>query len=99
MGEARTSYPDLVDRVAAADGTPSRLVSRDEAVAAIVSSLARLTADQREVMRLRFLEGKSVADVATRLGKTETAVHSLCLRALKALRKLMGSISRYLTRS
>lgn len=93
-----TSYPDLVQRLASPDSTPSRQVARGEAVAAVVSSLARLTDDQRQVVRLRFLEGRSVADVAAHLGKTEPAVHMLCHRGLKSLRGLMASISHYLTR-
>lgn len=93
----RTSYPDLVDRLAAPDSTPSRRVRREEAVAAVLSSLARLTDDQRDVVRLRYLEGKSVAEVATRVGKSEVAVHSLCRRGLKALRESMVSISQFLS--
>ena len=74
------SYPDLVQRLASPDSTPSRQIARSEAVAAVVSSLARLTDDQRRVVRLRFLEGQSVAEVAAQLGKTEPAVHMLCHR-------------------
>lgn len=92
------SYPDLVDRLAGSQSTPSRQIARDEAIAAVMSSLARLTEEQREVVRLRFLEGLPVADIAARLCKTEPAVHMLCHRGLKALRELMVSITRYLTR-
>jgi RNA polymerase sigma-70 factor (ECF subfamily) len=96
--QAATSYPDLVDRLIAPDSTPSRQVARGEAVAAVLSSLARLSDDQRKVIRLRFLEGRPVAEVADRLGKSEGAVHGLCRRGLRALRESMVSISRYLTR-
>ena len=99
-GPARdaTSYPDLVDRLIAPDSTPSRRVARGEAAAAVLSSLARLPDDQRKVIRLRFLEGRPVAEVANRLGRSEGAVHGLCRRGLRALRESMVSISRYLTR-
>lgn len=93
-----TSYPGLVSRLADSIGTPSQFVARDEAIAAVMSCLARLGADQREVVRLRFLEGQPVAEVARRLGKTEAAVHMLCHRGLKALRERMVSISSFLTR-
>ena len=96
--ETGASYPDLVYRLASPDSTPSRQIARGEAVAAVVSSVARLTEDQRRVVRLRFLEGRSVAEVAAHLGKTESAVHMLCHRGLKSLRGLMVSISQYLTR-
>lgn len=92
-----TSFPDLIDRIAGSDSTPSRRIGKDEAIAAVMSCLARLTNDQREVVRLRFLEGKSVAEVAGALGKTEANIHVLCHRGLKRLRELMVSITRYLT--
>ena len=96
--QTRTSYPDLAERLVAPDSTPSRRVARGEAVAAVLSSLARLTDEQREVVRLRYLESKPVSEVAAHMGKTEVAIHSLCRRALKALRESMASISHYLTR-
>ena len=96
--DATASYPDLVHRLAGGESTPSHRVAREEAVAAVLSSVARLTDDQRDVVRLRFLEGRSVAEVAERLGKTEPAIHMLCHRVLKVLRERMVSISRFLTR-
>ena len=92
-----TTYPDLVHRLASPDGTPSRQMAKHEAAAAVMSCLARLTDDQRRVVKMRFLEGRPVAEVAAALGKSEPAVHMLCHRGLKQLRKLMVSISRYLT--
>jgi RNA polymerase sigma-70 factor (ECF subfamily) len=96
--ETTASYPDLVHRVAGDESTPSRRIARNEAIAAVMSSLARLGDDQRRVVRMRYLEGQSVAEVAKRLGKTEAAIHMLCHRGLKSLRELMVSITRYLTR-
>lgn len=93
-----TSYPDLCQRLVGADTTPSHHLARDEAVVALMSCLARLGSDQREVVRLRYLEGWSVADVARHLDKTEGAVHMLCHRGLKALRGLMVSLTDYLSR-
>jgi RNA polymerase sigma-70 factor (ECF subfamily) len=93
-----TSYPDLIHRVAGGESTPSRQIAKSEAIAAVMSSLARLTDDQREVVRLRFLEDVPVAEIAQRLGKTETAVYTLCHRGLKSLRERMVSITRYLSR-
>lgn len=92
---ARSSFPALLDRIAAADSTPSRHVARDEATAALLSSLARLTDDQRTVVRLRFLEGLPVAEVAQRLEKTDDAIHALTYRAIAALRQHLGSVSRF----
>jgi len=95
---ASSTYPELVQQLAGSDTTPSRKVARSEATAAVLSSLARLSDDQRDVIRLRFLEGKAVADVAASLGKTEAAVHGLCRRGLLTLRASLASVSNYLTR-
>lgn len=92
-----TSVVDLAERLTAPDSTPSRKVARQEAIAALLTSLGRLTDDQRSVIQLRFLEGQPVSDVAQRLGKTEPAVHMLCHRGLKALRELMVAITGYLS--
>ena len=91
------SYDQLLDCIAATDSTPSRKLARVEASATVISSLARLTEDQRDVVRLRFLEGWAVAEVAAQLGKTEAAIHMLCHRGLKSLRATMLSMSRFLS--
>jgi RNA polymerase sigma-70 factor (ECF subfamily) len=91
------SYEKLVERVAATDSTPSRKIAKAEASAAVLSSLARLTEDQRGVVELRFLKGWAVADVAEYLGKSEAAVHMLCHRGLKSLREVLLSMSRFLS--
>lgn len=95
--DARTSCLNLIERVGATDSTPSQRLAQDEAIAAALSSLARLKPDQRAVVRLRILEDIPVAEIAQRLGKTETAVYTLCHRGLKALRERMASLTRYLT--
>jgi RNA polymerase sigma-70 factor (ECF subfamily) len=97
LSDSRSSYLALANHLASPDSTPSRRVARSEAVAAVLSSLARLTDDQRHVVQLRYLEGLAVTDIAERLEKTEDAVHALCRRGLMALREAMVSISRYLS--
>jgi RNA polymerase sigma-70 factor, ECF subfamily len=95
--DATASYPDLVHRLADPASTPSRQVARNEAVAAVMTCLARLSDEQRDVIRMRFLEGRPVAEVAARLEKSEAAIHMLCHRALKALREQMVFVTRFLT--
>ena len=89
------SYEQLFERMVATDTTPSRKVAKTEAAAAVVSSLARLTDEQRRVVQLRFLEGWDVAEVARYLDKSEAAVHMLCHRGLTALHEVMLSVSRF----
>ena len=96
--DRRESSARLADRLVADGSTPSRKLARSEAVAAMSSSLARLSDDQRAVVELRFYEHRSVKDIARHLNKTEPAIHMLTHRALKRLRELMTSISEFLSR-
>jgi RNA polymerase sigma factor (sigma-70 family) len=72
--------------------TPPQLMSsspRDGDVDArldLIAALARLSADQRRAVVLRYVLGYSAAEVATVLGRSPEAVRSLCHRAIAALR-------------
>jgi len=92
-----SSYDNLVDRIAASDTTPSRCVRRGEALAMLSGQMWRLPEDYRRIIQWRMIQGLPVAEVAQRLGKSEAAVHMLCHRALKKLKQLMGSPSKYLS--
>ena len=52
--------------------------------------LARLTAEQRETVELRFFEGLSVAETAARMGRSDEAVKKLQARALVNLRRSLA---------
>jgi RNA polymerase sigma-70 factor (ECF subfamily) len=52
-------------------------------------ALAKLTAEQQEVVYLRFLQGLSIAEVAAIVGRQEGAVKALQFRALKALGRIL----------
>ncbi|MGH3775100.1 MAG: SigE family RNA polymerase sigma factor [Pseudonocardiaceae bacterium] len=57
---------------------------------ALVNGLQRVPPRQRAVLVLRFLEGQSVAAVATALKCTEGTVKSQTARGLDALRTVLG---------
>jgi RNA polymerase sigma-70 factor (ECF subfamily) len=80
------SSHNLFNTLAGGESTPSRKLARAEAVAAVLSSLARLSDDRRAVLQMRFLENRPVREIAAELGKTEAAVHQLCSRGLASLR-------------
>ena len=56
---------------------------------ALGPALARLTADQRRVLELRFLDDLRMAEVAAIMGKTEDGVKKLQARGLAALRRIL----------
>ncbi|MFO0973752.1 MAG: RNA polymerase sigma factor [Phycisphaerae bacterium] len=86
------SYVDLLQRLTAEVGTASRVVRRNEALGALAVCLAALPDHYRDVIRLRFIEGLPVADVATRLKRTNGSIHMICHRALTALREEMDKL-------
>jgi RNA polymerase sigma-70 factor (ECF subfamily) len=49
-----------------------------------------LPADQRRVVELRFVEEKSIREIAGELGRSEGAVKQLQFRALENLRARMS---------
>ena len=53
-------------------------------------ALARLTAEQRQAVQLRFLEGLPVAETAARMGRSDEAVKKLQARALANLRRFLA---------
>jgi RNA polymerase sigma-70 factor, ECF subfamily len=53
----------------------------------LADALERLTAEQREVVVMRFYAGYSTGEIAAAMGKREAAVYSLEVRAIGALRR------------
>jgi RNA polymerase sigma-70 factor (ECF subfamily) len=91
LGDA-DSCGSLLDQVYADSGTPSRIIRRQEALQALLASLPNLSESHRQVIKLRFLDGLSVADAAAQLGKSEDAIVALTKRALAALRAAIDRV-------
>jgi RNA polymerase sigma-70 factor (ECF subfamily) len=79
--------------------TPSREVAGVETEAIMKAAVARLPADYRRVVELCDLEGKSTAQAAALLGRTQGAVCMLRARAHDRLRDLLGPPSRFFSDS
>ena len=92
---AADSYWDLLDQLYADSGTPSRVVRREEVLRALSACVTDLSEPHRHVIQMRFLDGLSVDDVATRLGKSKAAIVALTKRALEALRKSMDQLGEF----
>ena len=60
---------------------------RDEQSVRLAAALAKLPDDQREAVRLRHLEGCTLAELAERFNRSEDAVAALLKRGLENLRK------------
>jgi RNA polymerase sigma-70 factor (ECF subfamily) len=73
------------------DSSPSQIALRRERAVVLANVLGELPVDYREVLVLRELEGKSLAEVASVMGRTPDAVQKLWARALVQLRRLMNA--------
>jgi RNA polymerase sigma-70 factor (ECF subfamily) len=66
---------------------PARRIEGTERQAELADALDRLPDTQRDVLVMRFLLGRSVADVARALGRSDGAVKQLQARGLANLRR------------
>ena len=92
-----SSILSLINVVAHHDATPSRSIARRERDRVVHIELAHLKGDYREALRLRYIEGLPVAEIARRMGRTDRAVHMLCNRGLKKLREVRGNSTSYVS--
>lgn len=97
-GGGSDSAVALIEQLGASgDGTPSRVVARDEAVKLMERLLDGLPPDYQRVVRMYDLEGRPIAQVACELGRSEGAVYMLRARAHDRLREAMGPASKFFT--
>lgn len=67
--------------------SPSARIMQGEQALRLAQALEKLPADQREAVRLRHLEGKSLAEMAARMERSERAVAALLNRGIVGLRR------------
>jgi RNA polymerase sigma-70 factor (ECF subfamily) len=76
----------LVDAVQA---PPDRQFDHEERLLRLADALAKLPEDQRVVVELRHLQGKSVPEISRLLGRSTASVAGLLRRGLQDLRTLL----------
>jgi RNA polymerase sigma-70 factor, ECF subfamily len=80
----------LARGLAADTPSPSQLAARREDAVRMAGALAKLPEDYQTVLLLRIFEELPAEEVAQRMGRTAGAVRMLQMRALAALREVMG---------
>jgi RNA polymerase sigma-70 factor (ECF subfamily) len=81
---------EQVEMVRSATLDLTTIVEQQLTLEGVQQALARLEATQREVVTLRFLSGLSLREVASVLGKSESAVKALQHRGLTGLRQALA---------
>ncbi len=84
-----TTTGEMWDADEALAGVDESVIERDRAQR-LLAALAQLKPEQAECLSLRFLHERNLAETAEILGRTEGAVKQLQLRAIRALREVIG---------
>jgi RNA polymerase sigma-70 factor, ECF subfamily len=96
---ASNALADRWQRAARERGEPSRetgnprIHAEAERRALLAELVGRLPDDQQRVIRERFVEQKSIREIARELSRTEGAVKQLQFRALESLRAHMRDVN------
>ncbi len=91
LDASHAQMPRARDAIPGDVSSPSQRVMRGEAAIRLARALEALPDDQREAVRLRHLEGLPLADIATRMQRSEVAVAGLMKRGLKKLREQLAA--------
>lgn len=75
---------------AASSASPAARASRRELTAMLVAALERVPEPEREILILRAIEERTLAEIAERLGRSAATVGALYVRGLEALRRELG---------
>jgi RNA polymerase sigma-70 factor (ECF subfamily) len=86
----------LLEQMAVFEKTPSKSAASHELMVVLSSAISQLPGDQADAIRLRYLAGLDLGEVAQQLDRSSGAVAMLCVRALKSLRDEMLSKSNYI---
>ncbi|MFN6131030.1 MAG: sigma-70 family RNA polymerase sigma factor [Planctomycetota bacterium] len=86
------SEVQLANILPAETSTPSQRIMRDEAAVVLATCLEQIPDNQREAIRMRYLEGMSLKEISKKMDKSEMAVAGLLKRGLQGLRDEMRTI-------
>ena len=80
----------FIDLLVASMTSPSQAFSRGQKELQLQEAIGSLPDEQRELLRLRFVEGLPTKEVADRLGKSDGAVRVLLTRTLSKLQEILS---------
>ncbi len=92
-----SSMLDLFARISSPCPTPSSEAATLEAVHAVDIALASMPNEWRQVIWLRYIEGRTTNEIAKALKKTKPAVNGLLFRGMRDLRERLGRASKFMS--
>jgi RNA polymerase sigma-70 factor (ECF subfamily) len=85
-----SQHAALLDLLVVSMTTPTQALSRKGHEVRLYQALAELPEDQREALRLRYVENKPTKEIAELLGKSDGAVRVMLTRSLDRLQRILG---------
>ncbi len=85
---ASSSRPALINLLVASMTSASQAFSRNQKEIRLLAALEKLPPENREAIRLRYVEDMPSKDIAQRLGKTDGAVRVMLTRSLAKLQEI-----------
>jgi RNA polymerase sigma-70 factor (subfamily 1) len=85
-----TSRGGLVDLLVASMTSASKAFSRNQKQIRLLAALEQLPPEQREALRLRYVDGLPSKQIAEQMGKTDGAVRVMLTRSLAKLQQILG---------
>lgn len=90
-GRSTETSPALIDMLIASFTSPSQAFARGQREQQLLDAIEQLPEDQREALRLRYVEDLPTKEIAERLDKSDGAVRVMLTRSLKRLEQLLDT--------
>ena len=81
----------FIDLLVASLTSASQAFSKTQKEFELMQAMEALTAEQREVIRLRFVDGWATKEIAEKLGKTDGAIRVLLSRTISQLQTMVNA--------
>lgn len=85
-----TQHAAIIDLLVVSMTTATQALSRNQKEVRLLEALATLPEDQREALRLRYIENLPSKEIAARMNKTDGSVRVMLTRALGKLQQILG---------
>ena len=91
-GGADTAQAGFIQMLVASITSPSQAFSRDQREFRLQQAIEQLPKENREALRMRYVESLPSKEIAQRLGKSDGAVRVLLTRSLKKLQTILEDL-------